>query len=45
LRPRVLVTRRVYPEAVELLRRHFEVDYEGTDDGLTTPQLVRRTGL
>jgi lactate dehydrogenase-like 2-hydroxyacid dehydrogenase len=36
------VTKRVYPEAVELLRSHFEVDYEGTDDGLTPGALLAR---
>jgi lactate dehydrogenase-like 2-hydroxyacid dehydrogenase len=36
------VTKRVYPEAVELLRRHFEVDYEATDDGLTPAVLLAR---
>ena len=42
LKPRVLVTKRVYPEAVELLRGHFEVDYEGTDEGLTPDALLAR---
>lgn len=42
VKPRVLVTKRVYPEAVDLLRRHFEVDYEGTDDGLTPDALLAR---
>lgn len=42
MKPRVLVTKRVYPEAVELLRRHFEVDYECTDDGLTSGALLAR---
>jgi gluconate 2-dehydrogenase len=42
VKPKVLVTKRVYPEAVELLRRHFEVDYEGTDDGLAPGALLAR---
>ena len=42
MKPKVLVTKRVYPEAVELLRSHFDVDYEGTDDGLTTGALLVR---
>jgi lactate dehydrogenase-like 2-hydroxyacid dehydrogenase len=42
LKPRVLVTKRVYPEAVELLRGSFDVDYEGTDDGLTPAALLAR---
>jgi lactate dehydrogenase-like 2-hydroxyacid dehydrogenase len=40
---KILVTKRVYPEAVDLLRRSFEVDYEGTDAGLTTSELVERS--
>ncbi len=39
---KVLITKRVYPEAVELLRGKFEVDYEGTNAGLTTDELVAR---
>lgn len=42
MKPRVLVTKRVYPEAVDLLRRHFDVDYEGTDEGLAPAALVAR---
>src|ERR1035437_7260535 len=45
MKPRVLVTKRVYPEAVEMLQQHFDVDYEQTDDGLTPDALlVRATG-
>jgi lactate dehydrogenase-like 2-hydroxyacid dehydrogenase len=40
---RVLVTKRIYPEAVEFLRVGFEVDYEGTDAGLDTPSLLARS--
>jgi lactate dehydrogenase-like 2-hydroxyacid dehydrogenase len=43
MKPPVLVTKRIYPEAVELLRQHCEVDYEGTDDGLTPGELAVRT--
>ncbi|HEY3443722.1 MAG TPA: D-glycerate dehydrogenase [Paludibaculum sp.] len=39
---RILITKRVYPEAVALLQENFEVDYEGTDAGLTTAQLIER---
>ena len=39
---KVLITKRVYPEAVALLQEKFEVDYEGTDAGLATAQLVER---
>jgi lactate dehydrogenase-like 2-hydroxyacid dehydrogenase len=39
---KILVTKRIYPEAVAALRPDFDVDYEGTDEGLTTPQLLER---
>ncbi len=42
MKPQVLVTKRVYPEAVELLRRHVEVDYVDSDDGLTAADLAAR---
>ncbi len=40
---KILITKRVYPEAVEFLKARFEVDYEGTNAGLTTDQLVERS--
>ncbi len=40
----VLVTKRVYPEAVDFLRSHFdEVDYVAGDDGLSGAQLLERS--
>ena len=42
MKPSVLITKRVYPEAVERLRPHCEIDYETTDDGLTVEQLAER---
>ena len=39
---KVLVTKRIYPEAIEYLQRHAEVDYAGTDDGLATEELLAR---
>lgn len=42
VRPSVLVTKRIFPEAIELLERYCEVDYEATDDGLPAEQLLRR---
>jgi D-3-phosphoglycerate dehydrogenase len=42
MRPSVLVTKRIYIEGVELLRKHFDVDYEATDDGLPREELIRR---
>ena len=38
----VLVTKRVYPEAIELLRKHVEVDYVDSEDGLTPEELLAR---
>ncbi|MCB9868761.1 MAG: D-glycerate dehydrogenase [Planctomycetes bacterium] len=39
-RCRVLVTRYVYPAALELLRRHTEVDYRDSRDGLARDALT-----
>jgi lactate dehydrogenase-like 2-hydroxyacid dehydrogenase len=38
----VLVTKRIYPEAVELLKQHAEVDYVDSDDGLSAEELAHR---
>jgi lactate dehydrogenase-like 2-hydroxyacid dehydrogenase len=39
----VLVTKRIFPEAIELLRRGVEeIDYEETDDGLPAAELLTR---
>lgn len=40
--PSVLVTKRIYPEAIDYLKQHAEVDYVSTDDGLTTDELMQR---
>jgi len=42
VKPSVLVTRKVYQEAIDYLRQHCEVDYEATDDGLSPEDLRRR---
>lgn len=42
MKPSVLITKRIYPEAVELLRSRCEVDYVESDDGLTAEQLQER---
>src|SRR5260370_40694131 len=42
MKPQILVTKRVYPEAIEYLKQHAEVDYEGTDDGLAAAGLLAR---
>lgn len=39
---RILVTKRVFPEAVELLRREFQVDYNDTDRVLAPEELAGR---
>ena len=38
----ILVTKRIYPEAIEYLRQRAEVDYEESDDGLSASQLAAR---
>ncbi len=42
MKPSVLVTKRIYPEAIDYLKQHCEVDYAGTDDGLSAEELSRR---
>jgi lactate dehydrogenase-like 2-hydroxyacid dehydrogenase len=42
MQPSILVTKRVYPEAIDYLKQHAEVDYVPTDDGLTADQLIER---
>ena len=36
------MTKRVYPEAIEFLERHAEVEYANSDDGLNAEELARR---
>src|SRR5579864_4909887 len=42
MRAQVLVTKRIFPGAIALLEQHADVDYEATDDGLTSPALIAR---
>jgi glyoxylate reductase len=42
MKPRVLVTKRIYPEAIEYLEQHCDVDYECTDTGLTAEEMLAR---
>ena len=42
MKPSVLVTKRIFPEAIEYLKEHCEVDYEENDDGLPSDQLLPR---
>src|SRR2546421_12628620 len=42
MKPSVLVTKRIYPEAIEYLKQHCVVDYVDNDEGLTADQLHKR---
>jgi gluconate 2-dehydrogenase len=42
MRPSVLVTRRVYPEAIEFLKQHADVEYLSSDEVLSTTELLDR---
>jgi gluconate 2-dehydrogenase len=41
-KPQVLVARAVFPEVVERLRQHFDVDDNPSDTIYTRPQLIER---
>jgi lactate dehydrogenase-like 2-hydroxyacid dehydrogenase len=40
--PKILITKRIYPEAVELIRPHCELDYVDSDEGLSPEALIQR---
>lgn len=42
MKPRVLVTRKVYPQAIAILQEHCIVDYHDSYDVLDTERLLRR---
>ncbi len=42
MKPPVLVTKRIYPEAIAYLKEHVELDYASSDDGLTPEELLAR---
>ncbi len=42
MKPPVLVTKRIYSEAIEFLSEHCEVDYVANDDGLSAEELEKR---
>jgi len=42
MKPAILVTKRIYPEAIEYLKQRAEVDYADTDDGLSAEELAER---
>lgn len=41
-RPKILITKRVFPEGIALLEPHADLDYVATDDGLTPSEFVAR---
>lgn len=42
MKPPVLVTKRIYSEAIEFLSQYAEVDYADSDDGLSAAELAER---
>lgn len=42
MKPPVLVTKRIYPEAIKYLEEHAQVDYANSDDGLPAEELLQR---
>ncbi len=42
MRSAVLVTKRIFPEAIQYLRQHADVDYVDSDDGLAPVELDER---
>lgn len=42
MKPVVLVTKRIYPEAIAFLKDHLELDYADSDDGLPAAELLVR---
>jgi len=42
MKPAVLVTKRIYPEAIEYLEQHTNLDYANSDDGLDAGELATR---
>lgn len=43
MKPKVLITRRIYPEAIEILNGHADIDYNNSDDGLAAEELLARS--
>ena len=42
VQPKVLVPKRLFPEAIEYLRERVELDYNGTDKNLSAAELLER---
>ena len=42
MKPAVLVTKRIFPEAIAYLKEHAELDYAESDDGMSAGELAAR---
>ena len=42
MKPAVLVTKRIFPEAIAFLKEHADVDYAESDDGMRAEELAVR---
>ncbi len=42
MKPSVLITKRIFPEAIDYISQYCEIDYEETDDGLPAAELLPR---
>ncbi len=42
MKPAVLVTKRIFPQAIAFLKEHAELDYAESDDGMTAAELAQR---
>jgi lactate dehydrogenase-like 2-hydroxyacid dehydrogenase len=42
MKPAILVTKRLYPEAIEYLAQYADIDYANSDDGLSASALAER---
>jgi len=42
MKPAVLVTKRIFPEAIAYLKEHAELDYAESDEGISAEELPRR---
>lgn len=43
MKPKVLITRRIYPEAIEILNGRADIDYNNSDDGLAAEEMLERS--
>jgi len=42
MKPAVLVTKRIFPQAIAFLKEHADLDYAESDDGMTAEELATR---